>query len=212
MPREPRITRRTLKRAVAELAERDADLAGIVRRHGAPPLWGRRPGFATLVHIILEQQVSLASARAAFDRLRAAAVPLEPETFLRLRAPRLRRIGFSRQKAGYCRGLARSIQRGEVDLGTMARKPTTQARKELLTIKGIGPWTADIYLLMALGRPDVWPPGDLALVKAVRQVKRLRRLPDRDRFEALGEPWRPWRSVAARLLWHHYLETRGGGD
>ncbi|MDH3743985.1 MAG: DNA-3-methyladenine glycosylase 2 family protein [Acidobacteriota bacterium] len=210
MPREPRITRRTLKRALAELTERDPDLAGIVRRHGPPPLWDREPGFPTLVCIILEQQVSIASARATFEKLRDAAEPLEPGSFLCLTPARLRKIGFSRQKAGYCRGLAGSIESGEVDLDAIGRLPGAAARGKLLAIKGVGPWTADIYLLMALGRPDVWPPGDLALVKAAQGVKRLRSLPDRARFEKLGEPWRPWRSVAARLLWHHYLQELPG--
>lgn len=212
MPREPRITRQTLRRALTELSDRDPDLARIVRRYGPPPLWSREAGFATLVSIILEQQVSLASARAVIEKLRQAADPLEPGSFLRLTPARLRKIGFSRQKAGYCRGLARSVERGEVDLQAIGRMPGAAAREALVAIRGIGPWSADIYLLMALGRPDVWPPGDLALVKAAQQVKRLRSLPDRDRFEKLGEPWRPWRSVAARLLWHHYLETRSNGS
>ena len=208
---EPRVTERNLGRAVGLLARADPDMAAVVEEHGKPPLWARRPGFPTLVHIILEQQVSLASARAAFDRLRAAADPLEPGSFLALDDRELLTIGFSRQKAGYCRGLARAIVAGELDLARLEEAAAEEARARLLALRGIGPWTADIYLLMVLGHRDVWPVGDLALAKAMRSVKGLDVLPGREEQERLAETWRPWRSVAARLLWHHYLERRANG-
>lgn len=210
--REPRVTERNLGRAVGRLARADPDLAAVVEEHGRPPLWAREPGFATLVHIILEQQVSLASARAAFDRLVAATSPLTPGTFLGLSDAELLEIGFSRQKAGYCRGLARSILSGELDLEALEHADAEEARARLLALRGIGPWTADIYLLMVLGHRDVWPVGDLALAKAMRSVKALGDVPGAEEQERLAEAWRPWRSVAARLLWHHYLERKANGD
>ncbi len=199
----------TLRVAVGELAARDADLAGIVERFGPPPLWDRPPGFATLVHIMLEQQVSLASAQAAFDRLRAVADPLTPSRFLELGDAQLLAIGFSRQKSRYGRALASAIADGSLDLDRVAREDDESAERELVTIQGIGPWTATIYLLMVLGRPDVWPAGDIALAQAVAEVKGLDGRPGPIEMGDLGEAWRPWRSVAARLFWHDYLARRG---
>ncbi len=174
----------SIKHGLEFLVRRDEDLAGIVKNFGPPPFWQREPGFPTLVYLILEQQVSLASAKAAYERLLA---------------------GFSRQKAAYCRLLARSIFEQRLSLEAIGGLDDEGARAALTSIKGIGPWTADVYLLMALRRPDVWPVGDLALQKAVRRVKRLRKHPSTARLEKIGEAWRPWRAVAARLLWHDYL-------
>jgi len=190
---------------VAVLTGRDADLAAIVHRHGPPPLWSRPPGFSTLLHIILEQQVSLASARAAFRKLQAAAYPLTPQAFLRLDDPTLKAVGFSRQKTRYGRELARAVTSGRLDFNRLARLDDADVRATLTAIKGIGPWTAEIYLLMALRRPDAWPTGDLALALAAQRAKRRSTLPDRVELESLGEGWRPWRAVAARILWHDYL-------
>jgi DNA-3-methyladenine glycosylase II len=198
----------TLERAVAELAARDPDLAAIVARHGPPPLWDRPAGFPTLVHIILEQQVSLASARATFYRLVAATDPLTPEAFLRFSDADLLAIGFSRQKARYGRALATGILEGALDLDALAALDDDHVRLALEAIPGIGRWTSTIYLLMVLGRPDVWPIGDIALATAVGQVKGLASRPDPDALTLIGEAWRPWRSVAARLFWHDYLARR----
>ncbi len=187
------------------LAERDADLAGILERLGAPPMWAREPGFPTLVHIMLEQQVSLASARAAFDRLRSLVAPLTPEGFLVLDDETLKKAGFSRQKTGYARGLATAVLEGRLDVDGLAELDDNVVRAALLAVKGIGPWSADIYLLMALRRPDVWPRGDLALALAVQRVKGLPVCPTPEGMDAIGAPWQPWRAVAARLLWHFYL-------
>lgn len=192
-------------RAVSEV---DPDLAGVARAYGVPPLWEREEGFATLVLTILEQQVSLASALAAFERLRAAASPVTPENFLRFDDARLRAFGFSRQKALYCRLLARAIIDGELDLRNLASVGDEEARAELMRLKGVGAWTAEVYLLRALLRPDAWPAGDLALQLAARQVKRLPARPTPAELDALAERWRPWRAVAARLLWLHYLGGR----
>ncbi len=194
---------------VGKLVERDADLARVIELYGIPPLWAREPGFPTLVYIILEQQVSLASARAAFDRLQVAAKPLTPRRFLRLSDRELKRFGFSRQKTLYTRLLAESLDRRYLDLRDLQGLHDDVARKMLVALKGIGRWTADIYLLSALRRPDVWPVGDLALATAVEEVKRLRKHPGPEDLEKLSQPWRPYRAVAARLFWHHYLSKRG---
>jgi DNA-3-methyladenine glycosylase II len=205
----PALTAAGLAAAVAVLAARDRDLAGIVDRFGPPPLWDRQPGFPTLLHIILEQQVSLASARAAFDRLRAAADPLTPSRFLELDDAALLAIGFSRQKARYGRALATAVESGTLEFDGLADLDDEAVHGALQAVAGIGPWTSTIYLLMVLGRPDVWPVGDIALAESVGAVKGLARRPDPVEMERLGDAWRPWRSVAARLFWHDYLGRRG---
>ncbi|HYE34196.1 hypothetical protein [Methylocaldum sp.] len=172
-------------------------------------MWAREPGFSTLIRIILEQQVSLASARATYERLLASVAPLTPEGFLALHDIALGKIGFSRQKIAYGRYLAQSIAEGRLDLGELDSLDDETARSRLTKLKGIGLWTADIYLLMALRRPDVWPGGDLGLMLAVQDVKRLSSRPDPNVMTAIAESWRPWRAVAARLLWHHYLSGSG---
>jgi DNA-3-methyladenine glycosylase II len=209
LSRQPRLTCDVLVAAVAELAARDADLAGIVVRHGPPPLWDRQPGFSTLVHIVLEQQVSLASAQAAFDRLRAAADPLTPTRFLDLTDAELLTIGFSRQKAHYGRALAGAIESGALDLEALEALDDDDVHRALQSVPGMGPWTSTVYLLMVLLRPDLWPVGDIALAASVGEVKGLGRRPDPIEMADLGEAWRPWRSVAARLFWHDYLARRG---
>ena len=187
------------------LSDRDPDLAQILTKYGPPPMWSREPGFQTLILIILEQQISLASARAAYNRLREEASPLTPVRFLELDDAMLKAIGFSRQKTAYGRGLAKTLVDGHLDLVKLAMMPDTNVRSELIKIKGIGPWTADIYLLMALRRPDIMPGADLALLTAVQKVKRLASRPTPDELNTLSKNWKPWRSVAARLLWHYYL-------
>jgi len=199
------LTRSTLAQGVRWLSGRDSALAGLAEKHGLPPLWDRPPGFATLLHIILEQQVSLASAKAAFERLKVLASPVTPRRFLALDDEALRAIGFSRQKTRYCRGLAEAILEGRLDLAALDRMEDEWVKSRLLQIKGIGPWTADIYLLMALRRPDIWPSHDLALAVAVQGVKGLASRPTPAELEEIAAPWRPWRAVAARMLWQHYL-------
>ena len=203
------LTHASLLDGVTQLTGFDLELAGVVALYGPPPLWDREPGFATLIYIILEQQVSLASARAAYTRLVEALGVVTPEGFLKLDDAALKTIGFSRQKTAYGRHLARAVAGGALDLEGLSRLPDDAVRVELIKLKGIGRWTADIYLMEALLRPDVWPNGDLALASAVKQVKRLDTLPGPDELLALGEAYRPWRSVAARLFWHYYLSTPG---
>jgi len=203
------LTYASLTLAVEELADRDPDLAGIVARYGLPPLWDRAPGFATLLHIILEQQVSLASAQAAFDRLLAVADPLGPARFLELTDTELLAVGFSRQKARYGRALAEAIQSGTLDLAGLDGLDDQAVHEALQRVPGVGPWTSTIYLLMVLLRPDLWPAGDIALAESVGEVKGLGRRPNAAEMTDLGEAWRPWRSVAARLFWQDYLARRG---
>jgi DNA-3-methyladenine glycosylase II len=199
------LTDATLPAALADLTARDPCLARIVAEFGPPPLWARAPGFPTLIHIILEQQVSLASAKAAFDRLLAIASPLTPERFLELDDVTLKAVGFSRQKTRYGRELAAAIRSGGLDLDALDLLNDEAVRAELTKVVGIGRWTSDIYLLMALGRPDAWPAGDLALATAARYVLGLAATPGTAELAAIGEAWRPWRAVAARVLWHFYL-------
>ena len=191
--------------ACAHLAECDPHLSQIYTQLGAPPLWEREPGFAMLVYIILEQQVSLASARAAFTRLQEASGTISPERFLGFDDAELKAIGFSRQKTGYCRGLAHSILNGETDLGRISTLEDDAAYAALLSIKGIGPWTASIYLLMALLRPNIWPPGDLALEIAYQRLTGREKRPNKAEMSIIAAQWHPWGAVAARLLWHYYL-------
>ena len=190
------------------LAARDGGLRRIVEQYGPPPLWVRDPGFVTLLQIILEQQVSLASARATFDRLCVAAHPLAPSSLLALDDQQLRTIGFSRQKARYVRSLAALIAEGELDLEALALLDDDVARAGLLRVSGIGPWSADIYLLVALRRPDIWPAGDLALAKSIQTLRGLDAVPGTSEMGLIAESWRPWRAVAARKLWHSYLSKR----
>lgn len=187
----------------------DPDLAGILERLGEPPLWGRPPGFPTLIQIILEQQVSLAAARTVYGRLHARLGGITPERIHDMHITGLRDFGLTRQKAGYCFGLAARILDGTLDLARIARAPDEDGRAALLAVPGLGPWSVDIYYLMALRRPDIWPRGDLALAAALHEVKGLAVRPTRDEQHAMAREWMPWRSVAARMLWAHYLAARG---
>jgi DNA-3-methyladenine glycosylase II len=197
-----------LEKACQELAARDEDLAFIFRRFGKPPMWTREPSFATLVHIILEQQVSLASAKSAFDKLINYIQILTPKNFLKLNDAELKAVGFSRQKTGYTRGLAEAILQEKIDLKSLESLPDELVKTELKKLKGIGDWTSDIYLLMALSRPDVMPKGDLALHVAWQKLKILELRPTADEFLQIAEQWKPFRAVAARLLWHFYLSAK----
>ena len=194
------------RRAVRKLAAADPALGSIVARYGEPPFWVRAPGFATLVHIILEQQVSIASALAAFNKLKAIVGEVTPVRFLALEDAQLRAAGFSRQKMRYCRIAAKAVLDGSLDLEGLRDLDDDAARASLTALTGIGDWTADVYLQMALRRPDIWPVGDLALQAAVQKVFGLEARPKGAEMGAYGEPWRPHRSAAAMILWHGYLE------
>ena len=201
------LTRSTFSKALAHLFHQDPELAHVIDEYGKPPLRFREPGFPSLVQIILEQQVSLASAKAAFDRLTESITFLDPSQFLTLDDAELKAIGFSRQKTRYCRQLALAIIDGDLDLNELETLDDTEARTELIKMTGIGPWTADIYLLTALRRPDIWPSADLALAIAAQKLKNLQSRPDVHELDEISGPWRPWRAVAARVLWHYYVSS-----
>ncbi len=203
------LTNDALRRGVQELCEKDSDLGGVHMRLGEPPLWARRPGFPALVRIILEQQVSLAAARTMYRRLFTHLGGMSPAVVHAAGEAALRSLGLTRQKARYCSEIAARLIDGRLDLSAVAALPDPDGRAILLSLPGLGPWSVDIYSLMALRRPDVWPEGDLALATALKEVKGLRRLPSKEDQRRISERWSPWRSVAARLLWAHYLEARG---
>lgn len=203
------LTGRRLRDACGELARRCPHLAAVYERHGTPPLWDREPGFATLVQIILEQQVSLASARACFEKLKSRLEEVSPAGVLEFSDLELKAIGFSRQKTAYARHVAEAVLEGRIDFEAIAGLPDAEAKAELQRLKGVGEWTSDIYLLMALLRPDVMPKGDIALHAAWHRISGEPK-PAADVFLVIAERWRPFRSSAARLLWHYYLSENKG--
>ncbi|MES2522877.1 MAG: DNA-3-methyladenine glycosylase 2 family protein [Gemmatimonadota bacterium] len=209
MKRSRHLSHATLQDGVRALVGRDPWLAAIAARWGMPPLWARRPGFATLVHIILEQQVSLPAAATLYKRLARHAGCMSPQAIAALGADGLRAFGLTRQKSAFCDALATRVLDGRLDLALVSRAPDAAARAMLLEVPGLGPWSVDIYFLMALRRPDIWPQGDLALAVTLRDRLALPKSPGRVEQAAFAERWAPWRSVAARLLWLEYLATRG---
>ena len=202
------LTPEQLEIAVQTLIAQDERLAYVWQRLGTPPMWAREPGFGTLIHIILEQQVSLASALAAFNRLQAALPELTPSTFLTLNDDELKTIGFSRQKTRYCRLVADAILSGELDLDGLGELDDVGVSAELTKITGIGNWTANVYLLMVLLRPDAWATGDRALAVAVQELYGMPKCPTYPELDAFAERWQPHRATAARLLWHFYLNRK----
>ena len=171
-------------------------------------MWARRPGFPTLLRIILEQQVSLISARAMFERLKQNIEPFSALGFIEAGEASLRSLGVTRQKAHYCIQVAEAFTNGE--LNQLAGMTDEDAHQALVSIKGVGPWTANIYLLMVLRRPDIWPDGDVALASAVGSLRHLIPRPSFPELATIAESWRPYRSVAARMLWQYYLAERNG--
>jgi DNA-3-methyladenine glycosylase II len=202
------LTQKSLALAARELAARDELLAGIHATYGDPPLWRRATGFTTLVHIILEQQVSLKSAKSMLMRLQGAIEPFTPERFVELGDAHLRGLGVTRQKSSYLIDLSTSIVNGDLSFTTLARMSDDEARLALTRIKGIGLWSADVYLLMAMRRADIWPAGDLALAVAMKELLGLAARPAPLELERWAEQWRPHRAVAARMLWQYYLGKR----
>src|SRR6266850_360625 len=195
------LTSKSLLEATEALAARDSGLRRIYEAHGVPPMWARRPGFPTLLQIIIEQQVSLISARSMLKRLKSN---IEP--FIEPREEFLRSLGLTRQKSHYCVQLAGAFTEGR--LNKISRMSDQEAQAALVSIKGIGPWSANVYLLMALKRPDIWPTGDVALATAVGKLRTLPQRPSFPQLAEMAEAWRPFRSVAARMLWQYYLARR----
>ena len=195
--------------AVDLLADEEEPFAAVIAEHGPPPFWARPAGFPTLVWLIMEQQVSLESGAAMYRRLHGLLGVITPEAVAGATEAALRAIGVTRQKTTYLLALARSMVDGGLDLGALARAPLGEARETLLSFKGIGPWTADAYLLSALRFPDVFPIGDRALQVGTAEVLGMSAVPDPGELELLSIPWRPIRAAAARIIWHSYLKVRG---
>ena len=197
-------TEADLDTALAALANADPRFAALVAKAGRPPLRRRADGFAGLAAIIVAQQLSTASANAIWGRLAAAFNPLEPAAILRARPARLKRLGLSAPKIRTLKAIARAVVRGELALTALDKLSADQAHAALTVVHGIGPWTADIYLLSALGHADAWPAGDLALQEAAKVAFALPARPTAKEMHVLAERWRPWRAVAARVLWTYY--------
>lgn len=203
------LTESLIKEASDFLADQDPALASVLQKHGYPPLWARTPGFPSLIHIILEQQVSLASAAAVFRKLESVLGNITPSNLLNINDEDLLKIGFSRQKKQYARQLATDVLTGNFDFESLPQMEDHDLRAYMKRLKGVGDWTVDIYLLMCLLRPNVLPKGDLALYESYRVLYSLENRPTYAYFEANTLHWQPWRSVGARLLWHFYLCERG---
>jgi len=199
-----------LREAVRDLCARDASLSRLATQYGEPPLWERPEGFVTLVRMILEQQVSLESAATLFTRLNASvAGGMQSGPILAAGVDGFRALGVTRQKAAYLVALAEQVTDGRLDLRALATLSDDEVLVALQRVPGIGPWTAQVYLLFSLGRPDAWPPGDLALHKALQHLHALDRVPTSREASQMAMAWSPWRAVAARILWHAYLTQRG---
>jgi DNA-3-methyladenine glycosylase II len=208
VPRQITLNESSLAEVARSLATRDELLGQIFERYGSPPLWRRATRFTTLVHIILEQQVSLQSGAAMLKRLQTHIAPFTPERFSELDDQHLRSLGVTRQKAAYLLHLSSCLNEGTLNLKRLGRLDDVTAKAELMRVKGIGAWSAEVYLLMAMRRPDIWPAGDLALQVVAQKILNLESRPGPLELEAIAERWRPYRAVAARMLWHYYLSKK----
>ncbi|MGZ5218882.1 MAG: DNA-3-methyladenine glycosylase family protein [Chitinophagaceae bacterium] len=191
------------------LSKKDMHLKNIVRQYGYPPMWTRPANFQTLILIILEQQVSLASAKAAFLKLKEKLGTITPGKLLQLTDAELKACYFSRQKIVYARHLATAIVSKQLNLEKLSLLPDEKIREELKRIKGIGDWTVDIYLLFSLQRTDIFPTGDLAMMNAFKEIKQLEKQVSKEEVIVLSQNWKPHRSVATMMLWHYYIQKRG---
>jgi DNA-3-methyladenine glycosylase II len=207
MPPHEKLNAATLAEGLDVLSRVDSDIARALDEAGPPSIRGREPGFEALLSAIVSQQISKAAAQTVWDRLAAAANPLSPESVLALDEEALRAAGLSRQKANYARSLAEAVVTGAVDLDGLPSLPDEDVVEQLVSLKGIGRWSAEIYLLFALGRADAFPADDLALMIGAQRLKRLDERPNRTTLMELAELWRPWRGPAALLLWHYYSAT-----
>lgn len=191
-----------------QLAKADADLGNIISAYGYPPLWTRPNTFESLVHIILEQQVSLASALSALNKLKERLPELTPANILSLTDEEFKACYFSRQKTIYTRSLAKALSDGQINLEEFNQLDNEAVRNALTKLKGIGNWTVDVYLMFVLGRADIFPAGDLAAVNALKRVKSLPANITRDKILNISEKWKPYRTVASMMLWHYYLSQK----
>lgn len=190
------------------LGVNDRHLRSILDTHGYPPMWTRPNTFETLIHIILEQQVSLASALAALNKLREKIGKITPIKVLSLTDEELKACYFSRQKTSYARNLAEAIHTGQFSLKAQEKLSNDAVRANIVALKGLGNWSADIYLMFVLQRTDIFPVGDLAAINALKQVKKLSPDVSKDKIVRITSSWQPYRTVATMILWHHYLSIR----
>jgi DNA-3-methyladenine glycosylase II len=197
------------RRICRKLASKDASFAAVIKKYGYPPMWTRPATFQSLILFILEQQVSLASAYAAFKKLKEKLGFVTPAKILSLTDEELRACYFSRQKIVYARELARAVQSKRIQLKTFSLLPDDEVRARMIVIKGIGHWTIDVYLMHSLQRADLFPLGDIALVNSLKEVKQLPKDISKEAMLKIAEPWRPYRTVAAMILWHAYIQKRG---
>ncbi len=199
---------RNFRRICNQLSKKDAVLAAIIKEHGYPPMWTRPNTFQTLVLTILEQQVSLASAYAAFKKLQEKIGYVTPAKLLRLTDDEMRACYFTRQKMGYARGLADAVVKRKISLKKLATLPDEKVREILIQLKGIGHWTIDVYLMHALQRTDLFPLGDIALVNSLKETRGLPKDISKEEMLRIAEPWRPYRTIASMILWHSYIKRR----
>ncbi len=204
-----RFTKNNFRTTCRKLAAGDKDLAAIIRQYGYPPRWTRPATFQSLILFILEQQVSLASAYAAFKKLKEKLGYVTPAKILLMTDEEIRSCYFSRQKMVYARELASAVQKKQLILKRLENKHEDEIRHALKKIKGIGDWTVDVYLMHSLQRMDLFPLGDIALVNSLKEVKRLHKNISREEMLKIAEPWRPYRTIAAMILWHAYIQKRG---
>jgi DNA-3-methyladenine glycosylase II len=190
------------------LSRKDKDLKQIIKKYDHPPMWTRPATFSTLIHIILEQQVSLASAKAAFIKLKEKVKTITPQKLLLMTDAEMKACYFSRQKMVYARHLSQSILSKKLDLKKLPSLADHEIKNELKQVKGIGDWTADVYLLFALQRTDLFPTGDLAMMNALKEIKQLSKHTSTETILTIAENWRPYRSIATMILWHYYLQKR----
>jgi DNA-3-methyladenine glycosylase II len=190
------------------LAKKDKHIQEIIKEHGYPPFWSRKPSFETMIHIILEQQVSLASAKAALVKLKEKTGAVTARKLLLLSDEELRACYFSRQKIVYARCLANAIESGYLSIKKLQHLPDDEIRTALTQIKGIGNWTVDVFLMMVLHRTDLFPTGDIALMNSVKHVKQLHSQTSKENILELAEAWRPNRTVAAFIFWHAYIKRK----
>lgn len=191
-----------------QLSKKDIHLKAIIKEHGYPPMWTRKQGFETLVLTILEQQVSLAAAFAAYKKLKTRIGTVTPAKILLMSNEELRECYFTRQKQGYVKELANAVVTKKLQLKKLALMTDEEVKAHLTAIKGIGNWTADVYLMHALQRTDLFPMGDIALVKSLKERKQLPAHISKEELIMIAEPWRPYRTIAAMILWHAYIIKR----
>lgn len=202
------LTSKAMQKALVVLASRDAMLGAVYAEFGVPPLWGRPENFATLVHIILEQKVSLNSAESVMKRVRSYCPDMQTATFLQVPEGSLREAGMSASKVSYCRSIAQSIESGDLNLSDLHSLTDDEVICKLTQIRGIGPWSAGVYLMMAMKRPDAWASGDRALAVSYAECAAVKDVPQYVVLDKYAEAWNPYRGTAARLLWHAYLKRR----